>query len=83
MEPRHSTPDSSNLVYFTGVKQDFNAHRILFEKTVRLEEVQLATHRLTLNIFAIPKKYLNILQATTSSFPLLKINNSTLNQMKA
>ena len=29
MEPQHSTLDSLNLVYFTGVKQDFNAHRAI------------------------------------------------------
>ena len=40
MEPQNSIPDSLILVYFIGVKQDFNAH-ISFEKTAKLEEVLL------------------------------------------
>ena len=31
MEPQYSILDSLNMVYFIGVKQDFNAHRILRE----------------------------------------------------
>ena len=46
MEPQHSIPDSLDLVYLAGIKQDFNAHRD-FEKTARLEETQIETHNLT------------------------------------
>ena len=61
MEPQHSIPDSSDPVYFTGVKQDFKAHRILFEKTVRLEEIISNTQADTQHIF-YSQKDLNIPQ---------------------
>ena len=82
MEPQHSILDSLNPVYFAGITQDLNAHRDLFKKTARLEEVQLETHSLMLNIFIIPKKF-DASQITASSLPLLKPINLNLNQMKA
>ena len=46
MEPQNSIPDPLILVYFTGVKQDFNAY-IAIRETTKMEEVLLDKQQYT------------------------------------
>ena len=77
MEPQHSIPDFLTLVYFTGIKQDFNAHRTI-QETTKLEEILLYKQQhivLYPNTLIIPKIF-DVPHATAGSSPLLKSKQS-------